>query len=50
VLEWATQGGGGVTSPGGVQGTLSCCTEGQGSVRTIGDKWMIALDDLVGLF
>ena len=31
---------GGVTNPGGVQGTFGCCVEGYGLVRTIGDGWM----------
>ena len=49
-LEWAAQGGGGVTDPGGVQGTFERCTEGRGLVRTIGDGWMVGLGDAVGLF
>ena len=49
-LEWAAQGGGGVTNPGGVQGTFGCCVEGHGLVRTIGDVWMTGLGDPVGLF
>ena len=41
--EWsgtgmAAQGGGGVTNPGGVQGTFRRCTEGHGLMRTIGDR------------
>ena len=36
-LEWAAQGGGGVTDPGGVQGTFGRRVEGHGLVRTIGD-------------
>jgi len=44
------QGSGGVTNPGGVQGMLRRCVEGHGLVRTIGDRWMVGLDDLVGLF
>ena len=48
-LEWAAQRGGGVTDPGGVQGTFACCVEGRGLVRTIGDGWDVGLDDLVGL-
>ena len=28
VLEWAAQGGSGVTNPGGVQGTFRHCIEG----------------------
>ena len=27
-----------------------CCAEGHGSLRTIGDRWTVGLDDLVGLF
>ena len=49
-LEWAAQGGGGVTDPGGVQGTFGRCVEGHGLVRTIGDGWMVGLGDPVGLF
>ena len=45
-LEWAAQGGGGVTDPGGVQGTFGRCVEGHGLVRTIGDGWMVGLGDL----
>ena len=26
------------------------CVEGRGLVRTIGDRWLVGLDDLVGLF
>ena len=50
MLEWAAQGGGGVTDPGGVQGTFRLCVEGRVLVRTIGDRWTVGLDDLVGLF
>jgi len=50
VLEWAAQGGGGVTDPGGVQGTFGHCVEGHGLARTIGDGWMVGLGDPVGLF
>ena len=50
MLEWDAQGGGGVTVPGGVQGTFRHCTEGRGLVGNIGDRWMIGLDDLGGLF
>ena len=49
-LEWAAQGGGGVTDPGGVQGTFGCRVEGHGLVRAVGDKGMVGLDDLVGFF
>jgi len=47
---WAAQGGGGVTDPGGVQGTFGRCVEGHGLVRTIGDGRMVGLRDPVGLF
>ena len=46
----SAQGGGRVTDPGGVQGTFGCCIEGHGLARTIGDGWMVGLDDPVGLF
>ena len=49
-LEWAVQGGGGVTDPGGVQATFRCCTERHGLVRNIGDMSMAGLDDLGGFF
>ena len=49
-LEWAGKGGGGVTDPGGVQGTFRCFVEGHGLAGTIGDRWMAGLDDLEGLF
>ena len=38
VLEWAAQEGGGVTDLRGVQRMFSCCVEGHGLVRTIGDR------------
>ena len=44
------QRGGGVTDPGGVQGTFGCCVGGRGLVRTIGEGQMVGLDDPVGLF
>jgi len=48
VLECAAQGGDGVTDPGGVQEPrCRCGAEGQGSV---GDRWMVGLDSLGGLF
>ena len=49
-LEWAAQGGGGVTDPGGVQGTFGHCVERHGLMRTNGDGWMVGLGDPVGLF
>jgi len=42
--------GGGVTDPGGVQGTFGRCVEGHGLVRTTGDGCMVGLGDPVGLF
>ena len=50
MLEWAAQGSGGVTIPGGAQKTFRCCTEGDGLVGNISDSWMVGLDDLRGLF
>lgn len=50
IIDWAAQGGGGVTKPGGVHGMFRCCVEGHGSVTNVGDRWMVGLDDLVGLF
>jgi len=49
-VHLAAQGGGGVTDPGGVQGTFGRYVEGHGLVRTIGDGWMAGLGDPVGLF
>ncbi len=50
-LEWAAQGGGGVTVLGGLQETWRCGTEGCGLVGIIGGgRWMVGLDDLKGLF
>ena len=49
MLEWAPQGGSGVTITGGVQETFRCCTEGHGLVGNIGDRWMAGLDCLTGL-
>ena len=49
-LEWAAQGGGGVTDPGSVQGMFRHCIEGHGLVRTIGDRQTVGLDHLIGLF
>ena len=50
IHTWAVQGGGGVTDPGGVQGTFGRCVEGNGLVRTIVDGLMVGLGDPVGLF
>ena len=50
MLEWAAQGGGGVAVPGGVQETFKCLIEGHGLVGNIGDRQMVGLDDLRGLF
>ena len=33
-----------------VQGTFRVCVERNGLVRTIGDRWVVGLDDFVGLF
>ncbi len=44
------KGGGGAASPGGVQETFRCCTEGHSLVGNIGDVRMVGLDDLRGLF
>ena len=49
-LKRAAQRGGGVTDPGGVQGTFGYCVEGHGLVRSIGDGWLVGLGDPVGLF
>ena len=50
MLEWAAQGYGGVTVPGGVQETFRHCTEGRVLLGNIGDMWTVGLDDLGGLF
>ena len=49
-LEWAAQGGGGVTISGGDQEIFRCCIEGHGLMGNIGDRWTVGLDDLRGLF
>ena len=49
-MQWSAQGGGGLSEPGGVQRTFGRCVEGSGVVRTIEDRWMVGLIDLVGLF
>ena len=49
-VVYTTQRGGGVTDPGGVQGTFGRCVEGRGLMRTVGDGWMVGLGDPVGLF
>ena len=36
-LEWAAQGCGGLTVPGGAQETFRCCTKGCGLVGNTGD-------------
>jgi len=38
VLEWAAQGGGGVTIPGDVQETFRCVTKGHGVIGNVGDR------------
>jgi len=40
----------GVTVLKGVQEMFRCCIEGHNLVRNIGNRWMIGLDDLRGLF
>ena len=45
-----SQGGGGVTIPGGAQETSRCCTEGHDLVGNTGDRWTVGLEDLGGLF
>ena len=50
MLEWAAQGGDGVTNPGDVQGMFRCYLEGHGLVGNTGDKRTVGQGDLVGLF
>ena len=33
-----------------VQEKFRCCAEGHGLVENLGDKWMVGLDDLGGVF
>ena len=47
---WAAQEGGGVTDPGGVQGTFGRCVDRRGLARTAGDGRMAGLGVPVGLF
>ena len=49
-LERAAQGCGGVIIPGGVQETFRYCTEGRGLLGNIGDRWVVELNNLGGLF
>jgi len=49
-LEWAAQGGGGVTIPAGVQKMFRCCIEGHDFLGNIDGRWTVELDDLGGLF
>ena len=50
--EWSGTGTGcgGITIPEDVQETFWCCTEGHDLVWNIDGRWMVALDDLGGLF
>ena len=50
MLEWAAQGGGGITNPVGIQEMFRRCTEGHGLVGNTGGSWMVGLDDLRGVF
>jgi len=45
-----SQGGVGVTVPGGFQETFTCCIEGHGLVGNADDWGTIELDDFGGLF
>ena len=49
-LEQTGKGVDAATKPGGGKEVFICCTEGHDLVGNIGDKWMVALDDLRGLF
>ena len=49
-LDWTAQGGDGVTILEDVQATFRCCTNGQGLLGNIGDRWTVGLDNLGGLF
>ena len=49
-LEWAAQGGGGITFPGGVQEMFRCCTKRRGLEGNIGGRCSVGLDHLGGLF
>ena len=40
----------GIADPGGVQGMFGRCVEEHGLAKTIGDGWMVGLDDPVSLF
>jgi len=48
-LEWAAQGGGGVTVLGSARETFRC-TEGRGLVGNVGDRWTVGLDNPKGFF
>ena len=50
-LEWAAQGGGGLTVLGGVQETFRCCSNRHDLVGgSIGGRWTARLDDPGSLF
>ena len=49
-MEQVSQGGNGVTVPGGVQETWRCGTEGHDLVSSVGGRWMVGPDDLRVLF
>jgi len=49
-LKQTTQRGGGVTVPGGLQEVCGCGTEGHVVTGRSGDKLMVGLGDLRGLF
>jgi len=42
-LEWAAQGGGGVTAPEGIQEAFRCCTKGHSLASTIGGRWTVRM-------
>lgn len=48
-MEWAAQGGDGVTFSGGVEEMCSCGASGHGLADSIGGRWMVR-QNLRGLF
>ena len=50
MLERAAQGGGRITSPGGVQEMLNVVLTDIVQWGDTGDRWTVELDDLGGLF
>ena len=49
-FQWELHSEMDITILGGVQETFRCCIERHDLVENIGDRWMVGLGDLEGLF